>query len=680
MRFKKLSIENFGVYKGRQEFDLRVYPKNGSKKQNIIVVKGPNGSGKTTFFKTISLALFGRLALGTKISNKEYQEFIEARFHKNRRTEGAAIKASTSEVELTFEYVQSGKKKEIQVSRKWDRKATSFENLQILIDGEYPKVQDIDYQTWLNDLFPAGLLHVLCFDAEDMNELVRSKNNDELKKVIKRLLGLHLVNQLDDDLSYYLRNNGDQSEYDTLKEQVVVYQTQIDDLFDEIKKKRDRQDELENEEKELTAKLSQLERELSSEGGDYAARRPLIKDRITQLDIEIEVLEAKLRDLSSGLLPFSFAPILSQKLNARLNNELDSHRKKVASDYLEEKVNAISDELKKSDLWKEKSIDKSLSKKIINEINSLLKGGSEEESKEIILHELSENDVLKVQQWIKESSESVPDLALHISKDLRNKKEERSEHQEYLNRAPDEDKLEPIFDKIRKVEDSLAELRKENKVLSEEIGSIEFKREQELREQEGVKNKLYDVEKNRRKFNMAQRSKMVLEAYNEKLTETQLQELCKELVDCFNRICDKEQLLSEAKINSKTFDVTLIDRQGESVSVDDFSMGESQIYGLALLWALRKISGYELPLLIDTPVARLDDVHQNNFINEFMPEVSDQVLLFATNIEMSNNVENRLQPAISQTYDLAFDENLGHTIVSGEGHRALKEKAQLNPT
>jgi len=679
MKLKKLTIENFGVYYGRHEFDLQVYPKNGAQKQNLIIVKGANGSGKTTFYRTVSLALFGRLALGTKISNKEYQDFIESRFHKNRNADQIE-KKSNAAVEIIFEYTQSGKKKEIQVSRSWGERNDSFENLQIRIDGQTPRVQDIDYQTWLNDLFPAGLLHVLCFDAEDMNALVRAKNNEELKKVIKRLLGLHLVNQLDDDLSYYLRNNGGGNEYDVLKDEVITYQSHIDIISDEIKKKRDRQTELENREKELTAKLSHLERELSSEGGDYAARRPLIKDRISQLDKEIEELEAKLRELSAGLLPFSFAPILSGKLNSRLKSELDSHRKKIASEYLEEKISTISNQLKKSDLWKNKSIDQSLSKEIINEINVLLKNDGEKDSDKVILHELSENDVLKVQQWIQEASDSVPNLALHISKDLKRKKKERTEHQEYLNRAPEEDKLEPIFDKIRNVENSLASLRKENKVISEEIGSFEFKKEQELREQEAVKNKLYEVERNHRKFSMAQRSKMVLEAYNKKLTETQIQELCQELVLCFNRICDKDQLLSEANIDSETFDVTLIDRQGDVVSVNDFSMGESQIYGLALLWALRKISGYELPLLIDTPVARLDEVHQSNFINEFLPDVSDQVLLFATNIEMSNDVEKHLRPAVSQTYELQFDEKLGHTVIIGEGHRMIKNQEQLNPS
>lgn len=676
MKLKSLTIENFGVYKGKHKFDLQTYPQNGVDQQNVIIIKGANGSGKTTLFRAIAITLFGRLTLGSKVSNNEYSKYLIDKLHKHR-SKNQTKKTNQASIELAFDYVQSGKKKDIVIKREWDNNSSTVEKLDILVNGTPPKVQDMDYQSWLNDFFPPGLLQVLCFDAEDMNALIRAKDDEELKKVVKRLLGLNLVEQLDTDISYYLRNTGGGNKYESLKEEVVSKQHEIDSLQKELDQKKEKQLFLDGQEKELNSKLSQYERELSSEGGDYAARRPLIKERISQLDKEIDQLESRLRELSAGLLPFTFAPKLSRTLSQRLDDELDSHRKNIAANYLEEKVNDIASRLSKSELWKKKKIKASLSKEIISEIKSLLHDEVEKTTDDaILLHELSENDVLKVKKWIQEATNSIPSLALHISKDLKNKKEERSEHQEYLNRAPEDSKLEPIFENIRKVEDSLFETRKASKVLSEEIGSTQFKLEQVKNEQEKFASKLHEIEKQTRKISMAQKSKMVLESYSQKLSQTRIGELSDALVECFNRICDKEQLLSEAQIDSNSFNVTLIDQNGNPISIDDFSMGESQIYGLALLWALRKISGLELPLLIDTPIARLDKTHQTNFIQEFLPDVSDQILLFTTNVEMSDHIQKKLIPRTSQIYELRFDEKKGETIVTGDGHRTLSENQE----
>lgn len=676
MKFKKLTIENFGVYRGRHVFNLQTYPKNGSKKQNVIVVKGPNGSGKTTFYRTISLTLFGRIALGTKISVADYTDFIRTKFHKNSDEE-VKDHISKCSVCLDFEYIQSGIRKDIQVQRTWEEKSAIQEKLSITVNGKKPEVEEDDYQRWLNDLFPAGLIHVMCFDAEDMNSLVRNHNEEELKKVVKRLLGLHMVEQLNEDLNYYLRNKGGGNRYYQLNDEVLTQQSYIDRQKNEMDNKRSHQKNLEVQEAELNGKLSELERELSAQGGVYAARRPMIKDRILLLDKEIETLAVRLRELSSGLLPFSFAPKLSKKLNNRLKSELEVHRQKIASDYLNDKVSDFTKKLQESRLWSDHSIKPDISKSIIQEIIKILNQKESTNRSRVLLHELSENDVIKVQQWIREVSESVPQLALHFSKELRTKKEERAELQEFLNRAPEEEKLEPIFQQIKSVRDSLFDIRKENKIITEHIGSIQYKLDQAIREQEAISSKIKDLEKELRKFSLAERSKMALDAYNQKLTEKQTFELSSQLVDCFNAICDKELLLSKAKINPQTFNVDLINKNGEKVTIDDFSMGERQLYGLALLWALRKLSGYELPLLIDTPVARLDEVHQKNFINKFLPEVSDQVLLFATNVEMGHEIVSELQPRISHSYELKYDESLGHTVVIGDGHKFINNNESV---
>ena len=674
MKLKKIVIENFGVYEGVHEFDLKTNSKNKGSDQNLVIIKGPNGSGKSTFFRAVVLALFGRQALGSRISNREYEEYLLARFHKQRFAD-KSIKKQNVSIRLVLDYVESGKNHEITIHRYWERNGTKVtENLSLLKNDTPPDVQEVDYQTWLNDLFPPGLKTILSFDAEDMSSLIRAKNDEELKKVVKRLLGLHLVEQLEADLEYYLRNKGGGSKYNSLKDEILSKQKAIDEYNAQIKKLKNEIEENEGEEKDLTKDLKRYERELSSEGGDYAARRPLIKERIEQLDEEIEKYENKIREICTGLLPFALAPNLSQKLNKRLESELELHRKKITSEYLNEKIDVLSEKLSKSSIWKDFKLNSKQSKKMVQYLRESLEEEIEEtgETKSLV-HELAENDILKLQGWIQEVENSIPELGIHLSGELKEKKQEKAEHQEYLNRAPDDDKLEPLFDKIREAENRIREIRKESKKKTEELGSLQFKLEEVEREQDKLIDKLKDIEKESRKFSLAEKSQLALKSYHESLANDQLQKLCDELVTCFNRICEKNQLLSNAEIDTDTFEVTLTDKSNETMPVNDLSMGESQIYGLSLLWALRNISGYELPLLIDTPIARLDKNHRAAFIHEYLPKVSNQVLLFVTNAEMEKHIQDEFDPYIAHKYELSFKEELGSTTVIGKGYRQAEK-------
>lgn len=673
MKIKKLAIENFGVYRDRHVFDLEVPTSNKTNKKNVIIVRGANGAGKSTFYKAISLALFGRLAVGDTISNKEYKEYIKSKIHKNRDHNDNSFKKDVIIFEIWFEYVESGIEKNIYVKRTLNLKSLEFEKLKILVDDIPPGVQEMDYQNWLSDLLPAGLMNIIFFDAEDMKTILNSRENEDLKNFIKKMLGIQLVNKLDADLSYYLNVRTNGSDYDKLREQVIEYQNLIDDLEKEISEYQNSLNVLEDDEKTISANIQRYERELASEGGDYAARRPLIKDRIAQLDEQIIKLEGELRELSHGLLPFSFAPLLTRKLKSRLQKELNSTRHEVAFDYLKNNLALITKNLEKSEIWEKHNIQKNVSNKIINEFKTRISEVFDRDEADKIIHNLSDNEVIKLLQWIQDASITIPKLASHVSNELKERKIERSKHQDYLNRAPNEATIEPIFEKIRDQENDLVSLRKEMKRLTEAIATLEYRKSLEIGKQETIKDKLLELEKDHRKYSMAQRSKFVLDAYSKKFTALQINNLNDHVVQCFNRICDKQHLLSSAEYDPYSFDVTLIDKKGEELMVRDFSMGESQIYGLSLLWALRNISGYNLPLLIDTPVARLDQSHQSNFVFEFLPDVSEQVILFTTNVEMSNNFEKDVNQITLKTYNLLFDENTGQTMVDGIGHEYHKK-------
>ena len=48
---------------------------------------------------------------------------------------------------------------------------------------------------------------------------------------------------------------------------------------------------------------------------------------------------------------------------------------------------------------------------------------------------------------------------------------------------------------------------------------------------------------------------------------------------------------------------------------------------VSILWGLAKASGQVMPVIIDTPLGRLDLSHRTNFITEYLPNASNQVIL-----------------------------------------------------
>jgi len=86
----------------------------------------------------------------------------------------------------------------------------------------------------------------------------------------------------------------------------------------------------------------------------------------------------------------------------------------------------------------------------------------------------------------------------------------------------------------------------------------------------------------------------------------------------------------------------------------ELSAGEKQIYAVSMLWALAKVSGRPLPMIIDTPLARLDRDHRTLLSQHYFPKASHQVLILSTDTEIDEQHFAMLQPAIARSYELAF--------------------------
>src|ERR1043165_8190408 len=120
MRLLSLTVNDIGLFRGRHDFDLAPSRAEDGSPHNLIVIKGANGVGKSTLFQSIALALHGRLALGDRVSEKDYNDYLRQRLHRSGRGEYAGP-SSEGSVALSLQYVLSGKPLHVEVERQFNR-------------------------------------------------------------------------------------------------------------------------------------------------------------------------------------------------------------------------------------------------------------------------------------------------------------------------------------------------------------------------------------------------------------------------------------------------------------------------------------------------------------------------------------------------------------------------------
>ncbi len=679
MRFLSLSVENFGVFRGEHTFDLQPIPENGQL-HHLILFRGHNGAGKSTLFQALGLALHGSLSIGDHLSQQQYSDFLLGRLHRFSY-EGRAKPSPTGRVQLRFHFVQSGQIFHIQVERHWQRHGKNVEEtLRIMKDGTPPDIDPSDYQTWLNDIIPPGFSSICFFNAEQLNALSAPEGHGVLlNTIVARLLGLDTVQRLQGDLEQHTLRRGGSKKAERLRDEVLHYQAAVDALEAQLTPLQAEIKELNSQCKSLENALTEQERLLAAEGGGYAARRPLLQERLKAIQREMELVANQIRELSGELLPFSLAPELSQRLSQRLVQESQARRNQLINQVWQERLAAIKIALLKDELWQGLDIQVQYKQSLVERLNILFEtSGLDGFSSDLaIIHNLAEPDQDRLQDWITKALYAVPQQMKALGERLRTLQEENRRIEADLKRAPDDQIIAPIYAEISRLQENLANLQQKQKALNEQLASLQFQRNEQTRLLQRTAEQLGEAQAVEQQMILAERSRLVLLAYKDALIRQQVAALERELVVCFNAICHKEHLLAAAIVDPESFNIQLQRVDGQALNLNVLSAGELQLYALAVLWALRKVSGHQLPLAIDTPLARLDEIHRFRVLHDYIPGVSDQVLLFATDAELDERLLAQASPYLARIYQLDYDAQQEQTQVSEQyqGEIAFREAA-----
>ncbi len=681
MRLKQLILRNFGLYRGEQVLDLTPRTKWG-KTRPIVLVGGQNGAGKTTVLEAVRVCLYGRAALGPRATETEYQAYLRDHIHRSREF---LIPVSYASVAMEFEYAHAGKRFTYFVQRAWETRGTSGVNeaLRVLRNGE--PLAEVESQFWpefVRSLVPLGVSQLFFFDGEKIKRFADEESEaDALGESIKALLGLDLVERLQADLDLYSSRLLKKTATGSLAVRIAEIETAERQLRHDLEQESGAAAEIQNRISYLASQIERTEAQLSQRGEGLLARRGELGQRKAELDARREQIEKALREICEGPLPFSFCPILAKELQTQLDLEARRERWDASRAEVEKALAGVTLRLTRGKVPKQLGWDAKARAAVQEELASATRElvemprdlGSVER-----IHGLSERIREQTQYTLAQALGVLPQRVSELTMELTTVIASMREVQENLNRAPQSDEIAPIVKELSGLQEEQASRTLELTLRNEQRAKIERELGVLAREQARIMTSQEETRGVASRIALSLSARRTLDAYLNRLTTAKVRELEVVALGCFQTLSRKSDLAQGLAINPHTFEVKLLDGSGQVVPKASLSAGEKQIYAISLLWALAKVSGRPLPMIIDTPLGRLDSVHRQHLLERYFPVASHQVIILSTDTEVDKAYFELLKPHTSHSVHLV--NRIGGWTEASPGYFWKEEAADVGAT
>lgn len=226
----------------------------------------------------------------------------------------------------------------------------------------------------------------------------------------------------------------------------------------------------------------------------------------------------------------------------------------------------------------------------------------------------------------------------------------------------DEDKKiqqENLQEDIKAYKEELAQKNKE--LIEKQQIRLELNNKIESLEKE--KALLYariNTERINKKLKVLESLQHIITEYKEQLIETLREELCRGIKESYKTLLPNDNIVSVEM--GQDFDITLKDIDGNEISVANQSSGQKQILAIAIFWTLSKLSHSTIPLIIDTPLARIDATNRQRIIQNYYAK-GHQVIVLPHNGEMGLKEYEYAKPYIAGLYKIDNSEDRGHAKI-----------------
>lgn len=670
MWISRIALRNFKSYQN-QVFEFP-QPTDG---KNLVLIGGLNGYGKTTLLEAIYVGLYGEEAVTQEALNraglkvKGYGHFLETALYKH------ALSNGDDRMEVVIE-IDRPDKGCLRIKRQWfftnqgqykDQRLV-LERRALNANGWHPLEEQALPELLTSYAVPPWLAPFFFFDGEKIATLADEDRTGWIRSGLENLMGVVLIKELRQKLANYVvlkhKESGgvDEQLVNQLQAKLDVTETQRKDLHNTLL-------EMEDEFNQKSAERGRLTRQLHdfAQGSDARTLAEVV-ETITRLQQEEDLCNNQLHVKLSTALPLQLINRQLQEAFATTLTQEDT----LASwegfrDSQQPRWQKFHDTFFQSEwiqpLCNFPGARDSLEKTLSAAWESLYyprPTGCADEQWHTYLQSNERRQLVGMRRRIQLSGEELRTLAVR-KEDLAEMKWRIQQERIRLEGASGVDRsseVEKISADLKTVQHRMDELNGKIALHRNQLRTLDAELPQMRSTYERERQKLVEGHPERQAAQRAEQSIAMIDALLPELFRLKLETLSAAATRIFRSLHHKNQV---AKIvvqeDGKT---SLYSHEGTMITLPK-SSGESQLFVLSLVGALAEVTGYKVPLIIDTPLARLSELHCQNLLDYWVADSSRQVILLAQDKEIGSTEFGRLGGHVAKSY-LLEHEQAGHGV------------------
>ena len=514
-----------------------------------------------------------------------------------------------------------------------------------------------NWNYYIEEILPFGIARFFFFNNEKITQLANDSSFDQIKESVKSAIGVTTIEKAITHLDEVIRrkknalhafeNSAENQEFKGIEQQ-------LNDINGRIEAAIHHASELELECQEHAVRVETKEHEFWASGGDLSRNRESIKNEMQKISAERDAIQAEIIQLASDpSSPLLLCHDLVIQAYERASRLQEDNAQRYADEQMMQAFQRILIKLR----------DLSLGLDELNQVKLILE-------EEMTVHvpdaagvptqALTATTEMLYKRLISELFQSVPQKVLNLTNQVDDQESQIMNLDAHLEATDDRTIAMRLYDALKEFEREKAIADEELKKQYEQVESLKKQKDilmnRRIQLIKAITEKENKNDNNTRIIKYAAMSMEVLSEFKKRLQSEKVATLSSKVTDCFKELVEKDTLVSKIEIDPSSLDVTILDYDGQELLKNQLSAGEQQMFAVSVVWALALTSGYKAPVVIDTPMARLDSSNRSNFVMNYLPAASSQVIVLSTDEEIHGRYHDMIRDYVVDYYTLLYRE------------------------